>query len=314
VLQAIGLILLGLALLFLGAEALVRGSSRFAAALGLSPLFIGLTLVAYGTSSPELLVSTYAAIEDLPDLAIGNVVGSNTFNVGIVLGLSAMVRPIACPGPLVRREMPFAIGVVVLLAAFSLGGLLSRLEAALLLVGVIAYAIWIGRAALQAESRAEVRATAREPNRRGWPAQLLLALVGLGLLVAGARWLVNGVEELARLLDVPERVISLTIVAGGTSLPELATSAVAAYRREPDIAVGNVLGSNIFNVLAILGIAGLIRPLQVNPAMLWVDMPVCVLFGLSCVPFGMRKQISRASGLILVGAYAVYTVALYLWR
>jgi cation:H+ antiporter len=300
-----------------GAEALVRGASRLAEGLGLSPLFIGLTLVAFGTSSPELVVSLLAAARDLPDVAVGNVVGSNIFNVGVVLGIGALVAPLHCHLTLVRRDAPLVIAVTVALGAFAIGGSLARWEAGALLAALLLYTAWSYRSAVR-EGRgrpSEEPAPGTSPTGhsggvgRPRPRDLLLTLLGLGALALGATWVVDGAVEIAGALGVSEAVIGLTIVAAGTSLPELATSAVAAFRGESDIAVANVLGSNVFNVLGILGIAGLVRPLAIPSRMLWFDIPVALAFAVACIPLmTSARRISRLEGLLLCLGYVVYCV------
>jgi len=307
-LEATGILVLGLAFLTAGAEALVRGASSLAAALGLSPLFIGLTLVAYGTSAPELVVSADSSLRGLHGLAIGNVVGSNIFNTGVVIGVAALIAPIPCRGGLVRREAALVVLTTAVLVILGWNGRLTRVEATGLLLGLIGYTAWYHRQALRTASNAVVKGWAG--NGQGGLKQLkhlMLALLGLGLLVLGGRWAVNGAVELAELLGVSKTLIGLTVVAVGTSLPELATSAVAALRRQTDIAIGNVLGSNIFNLLGILGFAGLLHPLQVPPHIIRFDFPVALVFALACIPIGLSgRRISRPEGTVLLLGYIAY--------
>lgn len=307
-LVASGILVLGLALLTAGAEALVRGSSRLAAALGLSPLFIGLTLVAYGTSAPEFVVSTAASLRGLHGLAIGNVVGSNIFNTGVVIGVAALIAPIPCRRALVRREAALVVLTTAVLVILGWNGRLTRVEATGLLLGLIGYTAWYHRQALRTAGNAVVKGwTGNAQSGLKQLKYLMLAVLGLCLLVLGGRWAVNGAVELAELLGVSKTLVGLTIVAVGTSLPELATSAVAALRRETDIAIGNVLGSNIFNLLGILGFAGLLRPLHVPPHIIRFDIPVALVFALACIPIGLTgRRISRPEGAILLLGYIVY--------
>lgn len=311
-LEAGGILVLGLALLTAGAEALVRGASRLAVALGVSPLFIGLTLVAYGTSAPELVVSAAASLRGLQGIAIGNVVGSNIFNTGVVVGVTALIAPIPCVVGLIRREAALVVLTTAVLVVLAWNGELTRWEAVLLLLALIGYTGWYHRRALQTAGAAVAEFGSR--NWRGGVSplvNLVLVLIGLGLLVLGARWVVDGAVELAELLGVSKTLIGLTIVAAGTSLPELATSALAAVRRETDIAIGNVLGSNIFNLLGILGVAGLLHPLHVPPHIVSFDLPVALVFALACVTIGLTgHRVSRLEGAILLLGYLAYMTVL----
>lgn len=306
----------GLGLLVLGAELLVRGAARLAAAAGVSSLVIGLTVVAFGTSSPEMAVSVKSAWQGQADMAVGNVVGSNIFNVLFILGASAAITPLLVAQDLVRRDVPLMIGLSVAVLLLALDGGIGRLDGIGLLLGLGVYSVWIVRA-----SRRESRAVQAEyeqefapPARRSWPTDLLLVVVGLGLLVLGARWLVDGAVEFARWLGVSEVVVGLTIVAAGTSLPEVATSILAASRGERDIAVGNVVGSNIFNLMGVLGLAGAVAPdgLPVAPAMAGFDLPVMIAVAVACLPiFAPGRMIPRWEGVLFLlyyGAYAAFLV------
>lgn len=309
----------GLALLTVGAEVLVRGAARLATAVGISPLVIGLTVVAFGTSSPEMAVSVQSALSGQADIAIGNVVGSNIFNVLFILGLSAIVAPLIVSQQLVRVDVPIMIGVSLLALALAWDGYVSRLEGALLFAGVIAYtifAVYQGRK----ESKAVEEEYAQEfgAKPRG-AAQIALngvfIVVGLMLLVLGSNWLVDGAIALARAFGVSELVIGLTIVAAGTSLPEVATSVMASLKSERDIAVGNVVGSNILNLLAVLGLAALAAPAGVNvaPAAFDFDFPVMIAVAVACLPiFFTGYTIARWEGFVFLGYYAAYTAYLFL--
>lgn len=309
----------GLALLTVGAEVLVRGAARLATAVGISPLVIGLTVVAFGTSSPEMAVSVQSALSGQADIAIGNVVGSNIFNVLFILGLSAIVAPLIVSQQLVRVDVPIMIGVSLLALALAWDGYVSRLEGALLFAGVIAYtifAVYQGRK----ESKAVEEEYAQEfgAKPRG-AAQIALngvfIVVGLMLLVLGSNWLVDGAIALARAFGVSELVIGLTIVAAGTSLPEVATSVMASFKGERDIAVGNVVGSNIFNLLSVLGLAALVAPDGVNvaPAAFDFDIPVMIAVAVACLPiFFTGYTIARWEGFVFLGYYAAYTAYLFL--
>jgi cation:H+ antiporter len=310
------LLVAGLGLLVLGAEWLVKGASRLAAALGISPLVIGLTVVAYGTSSPEVAVSVKSALAGQPDLAVGNVVGSSIFNVLFVLGASAAIAPLLVSSRLVRLDVPIMIGTAFLTLLLAADGSIGRLDAALLFAGAVGYTAFQIR-----QSRKEPAAVQEEygkeygPRRTGTAANVVLVVAGLALLVLGSRWLVNGAVAFAQALGVSELVIGLTIVAAGTSLPEVATSLLAAIRGERDIAVGNVVGSNIFNVLAVLGLSGLVAPagLPVSRALVTFDAPVMVAVAVACLPiFASGARIARWEGALFLFYYAAYTAYLVL--
>jgi cation:H+ antiporter len=304
----------GLALLAVGAELLVRGASRLAAAAGVSPLVIGLTVVAFGTSTPELAVSVDAAWRGASGLSLGNVVGSNILNVLVILGLSAVVAPLVVASQLIRREVPVMIGVSLLLFALALDGSVGRIDGLVLTAGIAAYTYLSIRASRHesAAIRTEYDAAfGRRPARLA--ADAVLVVAGLGVLVVGTEWVVGSAVAIARTLGVSELVIGLTLVAGGTSLPELATSILAALRGQRDIAVGNIVGSNIFNILGILGVSSLIVPVAVSPATLWFDMPVMIAVALACLPiFLSGASISRWEGAAFLAAYGGYLVYLVL--
>lgn len=310
----------GLVALILGAEALVRGASRLALAVGVSPLVVGLTVVAFGTSAPELAISLRAVWAGQTDIAIGNAVGSNIFNVLFILGLSALVTPLVVDQQLIRQEVPMMIAASVLLWAMAAGGSLGRLEGGLLaglLVAYVAYAVVQSRReteAVRAEYALAVGA-GQESWDRHWVVQIGLVLAGLVLLVVGARWLVAGAVDFARAIGVSELVVGLTLVAAGTSLPEVATSLVAALRGERDIAVGNVVGSNLFNILGVLGFSAALapRPLEVAAPVVAFDLPVMVAVSVACLPiFYTGRRIARWEGGLFFGYYLAYTVYLVL--
>ncbi len=313
------LLILGLVLLVAGAEFLVRGASRLALGMGISPLVVGLTVVAFGTSSPELAVSMGAAWKGQPDLVIGNAVGSNIFNVLFILGVSAIITPLVVQQKLVRLDVPIMIGTCLALWVMSLDGVLSRADAAILCAAMIGY---VGLAVIVARREAkEVTAEYRDefkPKVEGKPrraANLSWIVLGLVLCVLGAQWMVEGAISVARSLGMAEVVIGLTIVAAGTSLPELATSIMAAARGHRDIAVGNVVGSNIFNVLAILGLTSMFSPspVTVPDTVLWLDLPVMVIACLACLPVMLTQhRIVRWEGAVFVGLYLGYTTFLIL--
>ena len=302
---------LGLVLLIVGAEALVRGASSLALSFGISPLAVGLTVVAFGTSSPELAVSVQSTLAGRVDLALGNVVGSNIFNVLFILGVSAVIVPLLVARQLVRQEVPVMVGVSLLLLVLAADGRLGRPDGLLLLGLLLAYTVFLIR-----QSRREVAAAGQQQRAgpqhraRALAGQLLLIAAGLGLLVLGATWLVDAAVAFAQRLGVSELVIGLTIVAAGTSLPEVATSIVAAVRGQRDIAVGNVVGSNIFNILGVLGVSAMAAPagLAVAPSMLAFDLPVVIAVALACLPiFFTGYTIARWEGILFLGLYAAYT-------
>jgi cation:H+ antiporter len=303
---------LGLGILTAGAELLVRGSAALALRLGISPLIIGLTIVAFGTSSPELAVSLKAALAGQGDIAAGNVVGSNIFNIGVILGLTVLVCPIRIQMQLIRLDTPVMINTSLLFLAFIADSQISRGEGVVLLALLVAYLAFTIRAS-QKESPAVAEEFATEMPKLDKPAWLdpIFILAGLGLLIAGSRMFVEGSVGVARGMGISEAVIGLTIVAAGTSIPELATSIVAALRRAPDIAVGNVVGSNIFNLLCIAGATATLSPFACA-GISWVDLGVMTGFSVLLLPL-MRSglELKRWEGALLLAAYAGYLT--YLW-
>ena len=311
---------LGLAALILGAELLVRGASRLALTFGISPLVVGLTVVAFGTSSPELAISVQSAWSGQVDIALGNVVGSNIFNVLFILGLSALITPLIVHQQLIRREVPLLIAVSLLLWGMAANGDIARWEGGLLALGLAAYIIYAIRASRRESVEiVEEYAAALPANasawRRHWSVQVALILGGLMLLVQGSNWLVEAAATIARALGVSELIIGLTLVSAGTSLPEVATSIMAAIRGERDIAVGNVVGSNLFNILGVLGISAAVAPtsLTVSPSLLTFDLPVMVAVAVACLPiFFTGNRIARWEGGLFFAYYLAYTAYLIL--
>jgi cation:H+ antiporter len=274
-----------LVLLVVGGEALVRGAARLALAVGLSPLVVGLTVVAFGTSSPELAVSIQAGLAGSSDLALGNVVGSNIFNVLLILGASALIAPLLVASQLVRQEVPVMIGVSLLLFALCADGTVSFVDGTVLVGLLIVYTVvLVVQSRRQAAANGDLGVGSSSGWDRHWSVQILLIAGGLALLVLGARWLVDSAVGFARSLGVSELVIGITIVAAGTSLPEVATSIIAALRGQRDIAVGNVVGSNTFNILGVLGVTAVAAPagLAVAPAVPAFDLPVMVAVAIAC--------------------------------
>ena len=308
------LVVVGLLLLVGGGELLVRGAVRLAERFGLSKTVIGLTVVAWGTSMPELVVSLGAALKGSPDLAIGNVVGSNIFNVTAVLGFSALIAPLTVHGNTIRMEWPVMLLTAVQLHMLSRDGSIDRLEGAffaLTLLVFVAYSLYLSRTATKSEEAEFASALATERAIPLWLASGFV-LVGVGLLVFGADLMVEGATAIAGSFGVSEAVIGLTVVAAGTSLPELAASCVAAYRGHSDVAIANVVGSSIFNVTGILGITALVSPLPIGEVTLsrdnvWMMATTLLLFPL--LRSGMR--ISRIEGGLLAGCFVIYWGVLF---
>ncbi len=311
------MLIAGLVLLVAGAEGLVRGASRIALAAGISPLVVGLTVVAFGTSSPEMAVSVAAVRGGVSDIAIGNVVGSNVFNILVVVGTCALVLPLVISWRLVRLEVPLMIGISVLLWVFVRDGELARWEAAILFAGAIGYTVWAIRASRKEGAAAqEASAPGAEPPAvpSPWYVNVAYVIGGLTLLVVGSNWMVDSAVEIAESFGLSELVIGLTVVAAGTSLPELATSVLATIKGERDIAVGNVVGSNIFNILGVLGLSGLVADggLQASSFVRDVDVPVMILVAAICLPvfFSGRNLMHRYEGFGFVLAYLAYVTYL----
>ena len=312
----------GLMLLVIGANVLVRGASRLALSFGISRLVVGLTIVAFGTSAPELAVSVGAVLDGRTDIGIGNVVGSNIFNVLFILGISALIAPLVVNSQLIRQEVPIMLGASLLLLALTLDGKLSFLEGGLLFALLLAYTVF-----LVVQSRRETRAAQDEfagsvaPAAVGawdshWAVQIGLIAVGLAALVFGSDYLVQAAVGFARALGVSDLVIGLTIVAAGTSMPEVATSVAAALKGERDIAVGNVVGSSTFNILGCLGLSGLVSGdmgLLVAPSLLAFDIWVMLAVALACLPaFISGREIARWEGGVFLGYYVAYVAYLIL--
>ncbi|MEM8531792.1 MAG: calcium/sodium antiporter [Chloroflexota bacterium] len=307
----------GLVLLVLGAELLVRGASKLAAAFGISPLIIGLTVVAYGTSAPELAVSVQSSLAGQADLALGNVVGSNIANVLLILGFSAAFAPLVVSRQLVRLDVPLMIGLSFLLFLLAFDGRISRLDGAVFVACAIAYSVFKIFQGRRENYTLDDQQVSSSPARgvSDWAMQLGLVISGLALLVLGANWLVDSAVTFATALGVNELIIGLTIVAVGTSLPELATSVIASVRGERDIAVGNVIGSNIFNIITVLGVTSVVAPegIHVPGAVLAFDLPVMLAVAVACLPvFFTGYQIARWEGFLFLGYYVAYTLYLIL--
>jgi len=312
----------GLVALVVGADLLVRGASRLALSFGISPLVVGLTIVAFGTSAPEMAVSVNAALDGKGDLAVGNVVGSNIFNVLFILGVSALITPLVVNMQLIRQEVPIMLGASLLLLVFSLDGSLSMTDGALLFGLVLAYTAFliVQSRRESAADRAEPWPEGEAPAPGGWdsklPVQIALIVVGLAALVMGSEWLITASVAFAKAWGVSDLVIGLTIVAAGTSLPEVATSIMAAIKGERDIAVGNVVGSNTFNILGCLGLSGMVSGsagLGVAPAIMAFDIWVMLAVALACLPvFTTGREIARWEGGVFLAYYAAYVAYLVL--
>ena len=314
------LLILGFILLVVGAELLVRGASRLAVIVRISPLVIGLTVVAFGTSSPELAVSLKAAFANSSDISLGNVVGSNIFNILFVLGISSLFLPLFVSQQLVRLDVPLMIIASVLVLILGLDGNIGRVDGLLLFTGIIAYIVFLikksrkEKTEIVEEYKLEYGDNIIKPKRK-IPMFIGSIVAGLVLLVLGSHLLVDSSVIIARYFNVSKLLIGLTIIAVGTSLPELATSVIATLKGERDIAVGNVIGSNIFNLLAILGLAGLLSPngINVSETALSFDLPFMIAVAVACLPiFFTGYIISRWEGGLFLAYYFVYIIYLYL--
>ena len=306
-------LVVGLVLLVVGAESLVKGASSIAAILQIPPLIIGLTIVAYGTSAPEMSVSIMSSFAGQGDIAVGNVIGSNICNILLVLGLSSLVASLIVTKQVIRSDVPIMIGISLLLLMFSLDGKLSRVDGIILFIGGILYTLSLiyqsRKQGVEQDEFAEEYSFSGNRSPTLWLKNIVFIIGGSSLLILGSRWLVNSAVTIAQALGVNELLIGLTIVALGTSLPELATSIVASFRGERDIAVGNVLGSNIFNILAVLGIAAIVAPngITVSNAVIQFHAPVAIAVAFACLPiFYSGKRIDRWEGLLFLFYYLAY--------
>lgn len=311
-------LVIGLVALIAGAELLIKGASRLAAALGISPLIIGLTVVAFGTSAPELAINLQAAFAGEADLALGNVIGSNIFNILLILGISALIVPLVVHQDLLRLDVPLMIGLSILVFILALDGVLSRIDGIILVTGLVLFLafIFVRSRKEKIEIQEEYAQEFGDSGKNGTRRMIMnagLVLGGLGLLVWGSDWLVEGAVALALFFNISELVIGLTVVAVGTSLPEVATSVIAAFRKERDIAFGNVVGSNIFNLLSVLGITSLVAPLGINvPAeALAFDMPIMIAVAVATLPVAFTgSQIARWEGALFFLYFIAYNAFL----
>lgn len=305
-------IIAGFILLYIGSEGLVRGSSALAINLGVSPLLVGLTIVAFGTSSPELVVSIKTALSGQGDISLGNVVGSNIANILVILGTAAVIKPVKINSRIIKIEIPIMIGVSAVLFLFMLNKYLGLLEGILLFAGLIAFTIFsyvTSKEKKEVVTEKEFENEYKAPRRKTF-LNILMVIAGLAALVFGSNLFVDGAVKLARIFGLSEAFIGLTIVAIGTSLPELATSVVASIKGEGDIAIGNVVGSNIFNILGILGIAAMINPL-VSGGINVLDFSVMIITASVLLPLAFTgMKISRGEGAFLLLGYAAYVYIL----
>lgn len=308
----------GLALLVFGADVLVRGASRLSLRLGIAPLVVGLTVVSFGTSAPELAISIKAALAGQTDLAMGNVVGSNIFNILFILGLSALVAPLVVDRQLVRQEVPILVGLCLLVTWMAVDGRVGRLDGLVLMALLAGYTVLLYRQGTRARPAEVSDPLLPEPGQGlvdRLPVQLAMMAIGLGMLVIGSRWLVEAAVDFATALGISPLVVGLTIVSAGTSLPEVATSVIAAARGEREIAVGNVLGSCIFNLVCVLGISAMVAPagLDVAPGLMSFDLPVMTAVSVACLPVLFTGHlIARWEGALLLAYYVFYTTYLVL--
>ena len=306
------LVIAGLVLLIWGADRFVHGAAATARNLGVAPLMIGLTVVAFATSAPEILVSVVAALQGEPGLAFGNAIGSNIVNIGLVLGMTAMIRPIRLESATLRREMPALLAVSLLTVSLFLDTFLSRIDGIVMLTGLVIVMVWLARLGMRSAANDPIAMDydAEIPTDVSMPMAIVWLVVGLITLLIGAELLVDGAIGIAKMLGVSEVVIGITIVAFGTSLPELAVSLASALKGEYGLAIGNIVGSNIFNLLAVIGIAATIEPAALAPSVLSLHIFVMVAFTL--VLFAMtydydgKAQLSRLEGFALLVAFIAY--------
>jgi cation:H+ antiporter len=304
---------IGIAVLYFGAEWLVRGASRLARAFGMSALVVGLTVVSFGTSAPELVVSLLAAFRGQPDMTVGNVIGSNVSNIALILGVSALIYPIAIKGRLLSRGIPLMIAASLGLTLLVVDGSLGRAGGILLLVGLVIYFSYLLRSAPEELPEIEVEFDTHQRERSCCPGDesriwnIGLVLAGLVGLTLGANLLVDAATLFARRIGISDLVVGLTVVAIGTSLPELATSVIAAIRTQTDIAVGNAVGSNVLNILGVLGLTAVLQPLSVDRSLLLFELPVMLGVSLLLLPLAWtRLRLERWEGVLLLAGYAVF--------
>jgi cation:H+ antiporter len=306
------LVIAGLILLMWGADRFVHGAASAARNFGIAPLLIGLTVVAFATSAPEILVSVVASLQHQPGLAVGNAIGSNIVNIGLVLGITAMIRPIKLESATLRREMPALLAVSLLTVSLFLDSYLSRIDGIVMLTGLVIVMIWLARLGIRSAANDPIRSDyeAEIPTDVSMTMAFVWLVVGLVTLLIGAELLVNGAIGVAKLLGISDVVIGILVVAFGTSLPELAVSLASALKGEYGLAIGNIVGSNIFNLLAVIGVAATIEPSALAPTVLSLHIFVMVAFTL--VLFAMtydydgKAELSRTEGVALLLAFIAY--------
>ena len=302
----IGILVASLALLYAGAELLVRGAGRLAIAMRIRPLVVGLTVVAFATSAPELVVGLTATLRNVSDIAVGNIIGANIANVGLIIGLSALIRPLRVHKHLWRKEVPATILVQGLLWVFCLNGTLGRWEGLALVAVLAAFLAWMIGTAKDREA-APLPDEVKEKPRRA--VNVIQVVAGVALLVAGGSLLVHAAVGVAEAAGLSHLAIGLTVIAFGTTMPELATSVVAARRGEGDIAVGNAIGSIFFNTACVLGLVSAIRPMSISWDVCWVKLPVMLLLVLALVPFVRTgSRVARWEGAVLLACYVAFVV------
>jgi cation:H+ antiporter len=310
---AVILFFAGLLLLYFGAEYLITGSSRFALSFGVRPLIIGMTIVALATSMPELMVTLFAAVKNSPDIAAGNIIGSNVANIGLIMGATAVISPLVVSRDALRREIPIMIAASILFLLFAIDGRLTFLDGLTMVAGLVGFLLYCLRNARQKglERPADPDAVAAEQRSR--KKDLLLIVLGITGLAGGAELMVRSAVTIARSFGVSELVIGLSIVALGTSLPELAASTISAWKGEADISVGNVIGSNVFNIFFVLGVCAMIRPLVIEPSVLRFELPVMLLFSLALLPLlGRNLTLGRGKGAGLLAGYVAFVAVLFI--
>ncbi len=309
------LLIIGLIVLIAGGDYLVRGASSIALRIRLSPLVVGLTIVAFGTSAPELLISIQSALKGSPDIAVGNVIGSNICNLALVLGMAALIQPVKVMPNSIRIDWPVTMGASILLYLLARNGILGPVEGVFFMVILTVYLFLIIRESRKSEKLAlellpesEIPET---PSKQIWKDLVYMGIGGVGLYY-GSDWFVNSAKELAITLGVEERVVGLTVVAFGTSLPELVTAAIASYRGHSDLALGNLMGSNIFNIFSILGITSIITSIPINEKILNQDIIWMMLVTLMILPIMViRREVGRTDGLVLLTVYGIYVYTVF---
>lgn len=302
----------GLLLLYYGAEYLVTGSSRLALSFGIRPLIIGMTIVAFATSMPEMTVSLMASLKGSSDIAAGNVVGSNIANIGLILGVTAVLVPINVAKSVLRRELPFMLAVSFVVYLLAADGQLSFLDGMILftlLLLFLGYCLKIARKSYINNQPASDDVTQEVKRRKS---DLILIVIGIVGLCLGAELMVRSAVSMARTIGVSELVIAMSVVALGTSLPELAASTVSAWKGEIELSVGNIIGSNIFNLLFVLGVCPMIRPISIDSTLLTTQIPVMLAFSIGLIVFARRQRLSRRSGAVLLSGYVVFILTLFL--